>query len=109
MCYPLINEIFSGKDSVLQGTETKDSDKITAESLETMDQKNQTIEHANVEKEAEFGQASVELKPITKVCLVLLYYKHSPLMIVLLQSKQAVQRKVTKTKQGQKVGFHIEL
>ena len=73
-CYPLINEIFSGKDSVLQGTETKDSDKITAESLETMDQKNQTIEHANVEKEAEFGQASVELKPTTQVCLVLCYF-----------------------------------
>ena len=68
----------------MQSTETKDSGKIPIESSETMEQKNQTIEHANVEKEAEFGQASVELKPIAKVCILLLCMKHLPLMIVLL-------------------------
>ena len=64
----------------MQGTETKDSDKIPAESLEPIEQQDQTIEHASVEKEAEFGQASVELTPITKVCPVLHLKKHEQLL-----------------------------
>ena len=68
----------------MQSTETKDSGTIPVESLKTIEQKDQTIEHAGVEKEAEFGQASVELKPITKVCSVFLFFKYSPLIIFLL-------------------------
>ena len=82
--YSYTNEIFLGKDSVLQSTETKDSDKAPVESLEKLEQSNQTTEQANLEKEAELGQASVKVQPVTKVRHVLLNYKSFPLTIILL-------------------------
>ena len=63
---------FLGKDSVLQSTETKDSDKVPVESLDKLQPSNLTTGQANLEKEAELGQASVKLQPVTKVCTILL-------------------------------------
>ena len=66
--HSIIIELFSGKDSVLKSTETKDSEKIPHQSAEAIKQIQKPIsEHANLGEEAQMGHASVEHKPIAKV------------------------------------------